>query len=146
MYFNSFYYAPAWSQIADPTVETLEKGFKVTLPEATTDQWQAQVAFHTDMTTNAATNYDFKCVVKSNNDHPGVTIKLVLSGGGENDNVFYFADRHPLAAEEEFVYEMPNMAGIDMDKVSLFFDFGGCAADTEITVTDIILKEKGCTE
>ena len=145
-YTNSFYYAPAWSQIADPTVETLEKGFKVTLPEATTDQWQAQVAFHTDMTTNAATNYDFKCVVKSNNDHPGVTIKLVLSGGGENDNVFYFADRHPLAAEEEFVYEMPNMAGIDMDKVSLFFDFGGCAADTEITVTDIILKEKGCTE
>ena len=145
-YENSFYYAPAWSQIADPTVEKLDTGFKVTLPEATTDQWQAQVAFHTDMTTNAATNYDFKCVVKSNNDHPGVTIKLVLSGGGDNDNIFYFADRHPLAAEEEFVYEMPNMPGIDMDKVSLFFDFGGCAAGTEITVTDIILKEKGCTE
>lgn len=143
---NSFYYAPGWSQIADPTVETLDKGFKITLPEATTDQWQAQVAFHTDMTTNAATNYDFKCVVKSNNDHPGVTIKLVLSGGGENDNIFYFADRHPLAAEEEFVYEMPNMPGIDMDKVSLFFDFGGCAAGTEVTVTDIILKEKGCSE
>lgn len=71
---------------------------------------------------------------------------MVLSGGGDNDNIFYFADRHPLAAEEEFVYEMPNMPGIDMDKVSLFFDFGGCAAGTEITVTDIILKEKGCTE
>lgn len=145
-YTNSFYYAPAWSQIADPTVETLDTGFKVILPEATTDQWQAQVAFHTDMTTNAATNYDFKCVLKSNNDHPGVTIKLVLSGGGENDNIFYFADRHPLAAEEEFVYEMPNMPGIDMDKVSLFFDFGGCTAGTEISVTDIILKEKGCSE
>ena len=145
-YTNSFFYAPAWSQIADPTVEKLDTGFKVTLPEATTDQWQAQVAFHTDMTTNAATNYDFKCVLKSNNDHPGVTIKLVLSGGGDNDNIFYFADRHPLAAEEEFVYEMPNMPGIDMDKVSLFFDFGGCAAGTEVTVTDIILKEKGCTE
>lgn len=145
-YTNSFYYAPAWSQIADPTVETLDTGFKVTLPEATTDQWQAQVAFHTDMTTNAATNYDFRCVVKSNNDHPGVTIKLVLSGGGDNDNIFYFADRHPLGAEEEFVYEMVNMPGIDMDKVSLFFDFGGCAASTEITVTDIILKEKGCAE
>lgn len=145
-YTNSFFYAPDWSQIADPTVEPLDKGFKVSLPEATTDQWQAQVAFHTDMTTNAATNYDFKCVLKSNNDHPGVTIKLVLSGGGDNDNIFYFADRHPLAAEEEFVYEMPNMPGIDMDKVSLFFDFGGCAAGTEVTVTDIILKEKGCTE
>lgn len=145
-YTNSFYYAPAWSQIADPTVEKLDTGFKVTLPEATTDQWQAQVAFHTDMTTNAATNYDFKCVLKSNNDHPGVTIKLVLSGGGDNDNIFYFADRHPLAAEEEYVYEMPNMPGIDMDKVSLFFDFGGCAAGTEVTVTDIILKEKGCSE
>ncbi|MBO4985358.1 MAG: hypothetical protein J6C87_06930 [Bacteroides sp.] len=145
-YTNTFYYAPDWTQIADPTIETLEKGFKVLLPSATTAQWQAQVAFHTDMTTNSATNYDFKCVLKSNNDHPGVTIKLVLSGGGENDNVFYFADAHPLAAEEEYVYEMVNMPGIDMDKVSLFFDFGGCAADTEVTVTDIILKEKGCTE
>lgn len=145
-YTNSFYYAPDWSQIADPTVETLDTGFKVTLPEATSAQWQAQVAFHTDMTTNSVTNYDFKCVLKSNNDHPGVTIKLVLSGGGDNDNIFYFADMHPLAAEEEYVYEMVNMPGIDMDKVSLFFDFGGCAAGTEVTVTDIILKEKGCTE
>lgn len=145
-YTNSFYYAPNWSQIADPTIETLETGFKVILPEATTDQWQAQVAFHTDMTTNSSTNYDFRCVLKSNEDHPGVTIKLVLSGGGENDNVFYFADRHALAAEEEYVYEMVNMPGMDMDKVSLFFDFGGCAAGTEIAVTDIILKEKGCSE
>ena len=146
-YTNTFYYTPDWNTMfSDPGLETLDTGFKVILPEATSQQWQAQVAFHTDMTTNSATNYDFKCVLKSNNDHPGVTVKLVLSGGGENDNVFYFADAHPLAAEEEYVYEMVNMPGIDMDKVSLFFDFGGCAAGTEVTVTDIILKEKGCTD
>ena len=54
-----FWYAPGWSQIADPGFKDDGNDYTITLPEATTDQWQAQVKFHTDLTTNAATNYDF---------------------------------------------------------------------------------------
>ena len=137
----SYYYAPGWSQIADPVVEEDGNNYVISLPEATTDQWQAQVAFHTDMTSTAAKTYDFQCILTSNQDHPGVTVKLVLSGGGDNDNVFYFADRHPLKADEEYVYRMAGMPGIDMDKISLFFDFGGNAAGTEVTVSDVLFQE-----
>ena len=137
----SYYYAPGWAQIADPAVEEDGNSYVISLPEATTDQWQAQVAFHTDMTSSAAKTYDFQCVLTSNQDHPGVTIKLVLSGGGDNDNIFYFADRHPLKADEEYVYRMADMPGIDMDKISLFFDFGGNAAGTEVNVRDVLFQE-----
>ena len=137
----SYYYAPGWSQIADPGFADNGDNYVITLPEATTDQWQAQVAFHTDMTSSADKTYDFQVVLNSTLDHPGVTIKLVLSGGGDNDNIYYFADRHPLTAYEDYVYRMENMPGIDMDKISLFFDFGGNAAGTEVTVSNVLFQE-----
>ena len=137
----SYYYAPGWSQIADPGFADNGDNYVITLPEATADQWQAQVAFHTDMTSSAAKTYDFQVVLNSTLDHPGVTIKLVLSGGGDNDNIYYFADRHPLTAYEDYVYRMENMPGIDMDKISIFFDFGGNAAGTEVTVSNVLFQE-----
>lgn len=135
----TYYYAPGWAQIDNPGFE--ENGtndYTITLPVATTDQWQAQVAFKTDMTTSADKNYDFYVVLNSTMDHPGVTIKLVLDG---DDNTFYFADRHALTAYEDFVYKVPNMPGIDMSKINLFFDFGGCAENTVVNIKDILLQE-----
>ncbi len=137
----SYYYAPGWTQIADPTFEENGNYYKIGLDTATTDQWQAQCAFHTDMSSSAAKTYDFQCKLTSNQDHPGVTVKLVLSGGGDNDNIFYFADRHPLTADEEYVYTMVDMPGIDMDKISMFFDFGGNAEGTVIEISDILFQE-----
>lgn len=135
----TYYYAPGWTPIDNPGFE--ENGtndYTITLPVATTDQWQAQVAFKTDMTSSADKNYDFYVVLNSTMDHPGVTIKLVLEG---DDNTFYFADRHALTAYEDYVYKMPNMQGIDMSKINLFFDFGGCAENTVINIKDIIFQE-----
>ena len=135
----TYYYAPGWAPIDNPGFE--ENGtndYTITLPVATTDQWQAQVAFKTDMTTSADKNYDFYVVLNSTMDHPGVTIKLVLDG---DDNTFYFADRHALTAYEDYVYKVPNMPGIDMSKINLFFDFGGCAENTVVNIKDILLQE-----
>ena len=138
MTYNMFYYyAPGWSPIADPTLTQNGNAYTISLPEATTDQWQAQVAFKTDMSTSASNNYDFHVVLNSSKDISGVTVKLVLDG---DDNTFYFADRIDLVAYEDYVYTNVDMAGIDMSKVNLFFDFGGNQAGTEVTLSDIILK------
>lgn len=137
---NSYYYAPAWSQIADPVMTQDGSAFSFALPEATTDQWQAQAHFETDMSTSADKSYDFSIKLLSDADHPGVTVKLVLAGEG-NDGVFYTAERYPLAADEEFVLELTQMPGIDMDKVNVTLDFGGCTAGSTVTVKDIILTE-----
>ena len=137
--FNTFfYYAPNWAQIADPGFVAGDNDYTITLPEATTDQWQAQVAFKTtNISTSAANNYDFSCIINSDKDLNGATVKLVLDG---KDDVFYFADRIDLKAGQDYVFWKSDMPGIDMDKVNLFFDFGGCEANTIINISNIVLK------
>jgi len=135
-----YYYAPGWAQIADPGFEDHGNDYTITLPEATTDQWQAQTAFKTNLSTSAATNYDFSCIINSDKDLNGATVKLVLDGDG-NDGVFYFADRIDLKAGEDYIFWKTDMPGIDMDRVDLFFDFGGCQAGTVINITDVVLKD-----
>ena len=142
-YTNFFYYAPGWSQIADPVLTANGNSYKIALPTATSDQWQAQVHFKSDLATNSATKYDFRCILNSTQDIKGVTIKLAKEG---DDNTFYFTKRVDLAAYVDNVFKMPAMDGIDMEKVNLVFDFGGNPADTEVTVSSIILKEASCNE
>lgn len=142
-YTNFFYYAPGWSQIANPVLTANGNSYKIALPSATSDQWQAQVHFKSDLATNSATKYDFRCILNSTQDIKGVTIKLAKEG---DDNTFYFTKRVDLAAYVDNVFKMPAMDGIDMEKVNLVFDFGGNPADTEVTVSSIILKEASCNE
>ena len=133
-----YYYAPGWAQIADPGFVAGNNDYTITLPEATTDQWQAQVAFKTtNISTSAANNYDFSCIINSDKDLNGATVKLVLDG---NDETYYFADRIDLKAGQDYVFWKSDMPGIDMDKVNLFFDFGGCAAGTNVNISNIVLK------
>ena len=133
-----YYYAPGWTQIDNPETTVEGNSLTVSLPEATSEQWQAQVAFRTDLSSQAGKKYDFYCVVQSNNDLPGMTIKLTKTG---DDNTFYFADKHIITAYEDYVYVVDGMDGIDMEKISLFFDFGGNPAGTEVTIKDIVFRE-----
>jgi len=134
-----FWYAPGWAQIADPSFEANGNDYTVFLPEATTEQWQAQMAFKTtNISTSAAHNYDFSCILNSDKDLNGVTVKLVMDG---DDNVFYFADRINLKAGEDYIFWKSDMPGIDMERVNLFFDFGGCQAGTTVNISNIVLKD-----
>jgi hypothetical protein len=133
-----YYYAPGWSVIDNPTMVQDGNHYTITLPAATYEKWQAQIAFRTDMSSSADKVYDFYCVLNSTKDHNNVTIKLVETG---NDGHFYFESSKQLKAGEDLVFKMPSMAGRNMSKISLFFDFGGNAADTQITVRDIIFQE-----
>ena len=134
-----YWYAPGWSQIADPGFVANGNDYTITLPEATTDQWQAQVAFKTtNISTSAASNYDFSCIINSDKDLNGATVKLVKDG---DDETFYFADRIDLKAGEDYVFWKSDMAGIDMERVNLFFDFGGCQAGTNVNISNIVLKD-----
>ena len=132
-----FWYAPGWAQIADPGFVDAGNDYTITLPEATTDQWQAQVKMHTDLTTSATINYDFSAVFNSDKDLNGATVKLVLDG---DDGVFYFTDRIDLKANEDYIFWKSDMPGIDMSKVMLVLDFGGCQASTTVNVRNIVLK------
>ena len=142
-YTNTYWYAPGWNQIADPVQTVSGSAFTLALPEATTDKWQCQYFFHTDMTTNSATNYDFSCVFTSTKDHNNVTVKICEE---TDDGKLYFDEVIQLKAYEDYVFYKSDMPGIDLASVKLVFDFGGNQAGTEITVRDIVLKEHGCDD
>ena len=140
-YTMSFYTAhgSSWDALPDSgfAADDANYVYTVSMPEATDMQWQRQVAFHTNMSSSAENFYDFCCTLTANADIPGVTIKLVKEG---DDNTFYFADRHDIKADEPFVYQMPNMQGIDMEAIALFFDFGGNPADAEVVIKDVCFQ------
>ncbi len=133
-----FWYAPGWAQIADPEYTTDGNAYTLTLPEATTDTWMAQMSILTDIATNAATNYDFSVVLNVSKDHPGVMVKLVQDG---DDATYYCEEKIALKAYEDVVFWKSDMPGIDMTAVKLVLDFGGNEAGTEVTVKNIVLKD-----
>lgn len=141
---NFFYYAPNWGQIADPVLTFDGKNFSVDLPAATFDQWQAQVGFATDIPYTEVVPMDFKITLKSNKDHPGVTIKLVQPDeeGKKHDDNFFFADRVPLTADAPYTYWVAAVTPEEgaMPSMNLVLDFGGNAEGTVVEVSDIILQ------
>ena len=134
----TFYYAPGWNKIDDPAYSLSGTAYTVTLPTATSDTWQAQMMMKTNISANAATNYDFSVILTSTKDHPGVTVKLTDVA---SDDSFFFQEKIELEANQPKCFWMSDMPGIDMAAIKLVFDFGKNVADTEVRIEDIVLKD-----
>ena len=132
-----FYYAPGWNQITDPTYIENNGTYTLTLNRATTEQWQAQMYFITDIETDAHRNYGFRiklCASKALT----ATVKLNQKG---NNKLYYFEECIPLKANEDYYFERLDMPGLDMDSVILVLDFGGNKTNTTINISGITLTE-----
>ena len=134
----TFWYAPGWSPIADPAYSLVNGTYTVTLPEATSETWQAQMPIKTNIATDAGKNYDFSVILTSTIDHPNVTVKLV---DATEDKIYYFEGKTPLVANEPVCFWKSNMPGLDIANLNLVFDFGGNAAGTVMTIESIVLKD-----
>ena len=136
-----FYFADEnWAQIANPEFTAGDNSYTIVIPEGTgSQQWQGQVTFNnTGIVTTAEKTYDFQLKITSDEDHPGITIKLTQQ---DDDDTFFFTDRHQVLAGEEFVYTMTAMPGVDLGNAKLVRDFGGGIGGSTVTVSDIILRE-----
>ena len=134
-----FYYAPGWAQLPNPELTHKGDTYTLKLPQATTDQWQAQMAFRTNLSAAAGETYNFYCVMTPNVDLHGVTVKLTQTG---DDNNYFFAERVDLAAYEDNVIKFKAKAcPADMPQISLFFDFGGNPDNTEVVLSKIYLEK-----
>lgn len=135
-----YYYAPGWNPIADPVCVHEGAEWTWTLPEATTDQWQAQCPIKPEglhLTTDKL--YDFSCIISSNTDLPGVTVKLTSVETGDN---YVFVERVPVEAGKDYVFYVSGVNALTADAdCELFFDFGGNPANTDVTVRNITLKD-----
>ena len=136
-----------WGQIADPEWKHEGDTWQITIPEGMgSQQWQGQFPINTTLTASMNKRYNFYCVVESDNDIPGLTIKLTQSDeadGTKHDKNFFFQDRHDVTADKAFIYKAENVSlpvG-DAHALSLFFDFGGTPAGTVVKVSKIYFEE-----
>jgi hypothetical protein len=135
-----YWYAPGWSQIADPTCAISKGSYAVTLPAATTDQWQAQMFVPTNVALKAGKHYDFSCILTSSVDHPNVTVKL----GSVSKGDFSLLYKNPIklsANEPLCVYVSDAECTADINDLELIFDFGGNAANTVINLESFVIKD-----
>ena len=138
------YYAPGWTQIADPVCSYSKGCYTLKLPKATTERWQAQVPFkNLGISTSADKHYDFSCIITSAKGHNAVKVKLCDSGEG-GDNIILFdskdANTKLEAGEPKCIYGS-DLEGKDINNLKIVFDFGGNAADDEIMIESLVLKD-----
>ena len=140
----SFYYNPdpGWGNDQTAAFEALFKGgdndYTVTIPNECYSEWQAQVHFHTTLTTSAATNYDFSCIFNSDRDIEGVVVKLT-----NEDDSEAIIDEHNinLKAGQDYVFWVSDVAGKDLNPVKLVMDFGHATGETKVNISNIVLKD-----
>lgn len=136
---SMFYYAPGWSQIANPSYSMDGYDYEgISLPTATTEQWQGQMHLPSNISLSADKNYDFSVILTSNTDHNGVTIKV--TDAADDDN-FLFMEKTTLKAGEPVCFWKSNEKGINASQIKIVFDFGGNADNTTINVESIVLKD-----
>lgn len=130
-----------WSPIAYTEATHSGDTYQLTLPEGLGgSQWQGQFHIDTKLTASAAKTYNFKMVMESDQDLPGVTIKLTDAG----DTNFFCEGRHDIPGGEKFVFALKGATlkeGTDASAIRLFFDFGGSPAGANIKISQIVFKE-----
>ena len=140
----SFYYNPdpGWGNEQTDAFAALFQGgdndYSVTVPQQCYSEWQAQVHFHTSLTTSAASNYDFSCILSSDRDIEGVVVKLT-----NEDDSEAIIDEHGvnLKAGEDYIFWVSDVPGKDLNPVKLVFDFGHATGETNISISNIVLKD-----
>ena len=139
----TFYFAPNWSpdRTAEMQATYTDKGndYSVTVPDAASDRWQAQMHLHTTgVVTSAASHYDFSCIFVADADIDGVTVKVTNEADNE---AIIDVDNISLKAGKEYVFWKSDVEGKDLSPVKIVFDFGHATGVTNINVSNIVLKD-----
>ncbi len=136
-----FWYAPNWSQIADPVYSLNDESFTLTLPEATTDQWQAQAHIKTDICLNEGEGFDGSFIFTASQDIKNVTLKIHPDGDDDDGHSFFCNQKINLEAGTPITYWFSDLTSVvPMNNLVFTFDFGGNPAGIDITVENFVLK------
>lgn len=138
---NSFFYAPGWAQIADPAYTLTDEAFIVTLPEATTDQWQAQCHIGTDICLPAGEHFDGSFIFTTTMDLGNATLKIHPDGDDDDAHSFFPNAKIKTSADEPTTFWFSDLeAAVDMNNLVFTLDFGGNPAGIQISVENFVLK------
>lgn len=137
----TFFYAPGWAQLPDPSYSFDGDAYTVTLPEATTDQWQAQMHIATDICLNEGEAYDGSFIFTASQDIKNVTLKIHPNGDDDDAHSFFPNQKINLTAGEPCTFWFSDLtAAVPMNNLVFTLDFGGNPAGIEVTVENFVIK------
>lgn len=128
----------------DPYEQTHEGDtYSAYLPTATQAQWQAQYSItpNEPIAVKAGQEYAISCLIRTNKDLPGVTVKVTQSNDDDN---FLCADRVAVPKGKEFLYMKTGVVlskGVDAENIKVVLDFGGNEDETSVSVRRITVQE-----
>lgn len=131
------FYAPGWQQITTYTFDVTDNGMSITLPEATSEQWQAQFGVDTKLSLNADKYYKFSFDIEINTRFVPY-FKLFQTG--VDGNMFCEGKLSDVEPGTPYHYSY-TAKGNGYPELTLLFDFGGNPANTEVKITNISLLE-----
>lgn len=138
----SFWYAPGWSQIADPAYTFTDEALTLTLPEATTDQWQAQCHIGTDICLTAGNHYDGSVIFTTSKDLNAAVLKIHPAGDDDDAHSFFPNAKIKTTANEPVTFWFSDLeAAVDMNNLVFTLDFGGNPENVEIIVENFVIKD-----
>ncbi len=148
----AFWYAPGWNMIDAPKCILSKGAYTITLPTATTDQWQAQMAINTGLALTADKHYDFSVILTSTKAHKSVKVKICRADGRDGDDDVILMDKNfaleagepkALFGSDLEIYSSNSekYPVTDFSNTKVVFDFGGNAENTEITIESFVLKD-----
>lgn len=138
---KSFYYAPGWSQLPDPSYTFTEESLTLTLPEATTDQWQAQCHIGTDICLQQGEHYDGSVIITTTMDMDRAVLKIHPDGDDDDAHSFFPNAKIKTTANEPVTFWFSDLeAVVDMNNLVFTLDFGGNPAGIDITIENFVLK------
>jgi hypothetical protein len=140
--FGYWFADDGWGELPNQPVATHDGDtYEITLPEGMGgSQWQGQYHIDTKLTASASKAYNFYFVMETDQDCPGVTVKLTDAG----DSNFFCEGRHDVKADEPFIFKLEGATlkeGKDAEAIRLFFDFGGSPAGTHVKISKIYFEE-----
>ncbi|MCR5455849.1 MAG: hypothetical protein K6F33_12750 [Bacteroidales bacterium] len=154
-FFKFYAFGDSWSTLNTNVLTDNGDGtWTYFLPDASSMQWQAQLGFLSQIETSADKKYDFHVKLISNTDVSNVTVK-VTAVADDNVILVLYDKGVNLVADEEFEIINNDVQGVDIPistktnddgsqttgGVKFIFDFGGNPANTEITISEMILQE-----
>ena len=138
---ETWFSAADWSGTLDAGATYADGRLTLTVPEGIGGaEWQGQVKRSVPVAVSAAKKYDISCKILAD-DNATVTVKLA-DAEHDAEHAFFYDNNVALTASTPFTYKQsPISPDVDYNATMLIFDFGRTPAGTQVTVSDIVLRE-----
>ncbi len=137
---NYTYIAPNWTEDKTSTVtyDATTGILSVDIKNGLSAQWQGQVKLNHNVAFDETKAYIVSVKFHSNKELGGVTLKM-----DDNAEVVFANQTIKLPANADYTFISEQGNGVKDNNKILVFDFGYAAAGTQITISDISIKEVG---